>query len=40
MLKLNPSDRPTVEDIFAELVSISTDVGVDLKGPIIVRIRH
>ena len=39
MIKINPEERPTVDDVFAELVSLAADRNVDLKGPIIVSRR-
>ena len=35
MLKVNPTDRPNAEDVYAELVSIGTDRNVDLRAPIL-----
>lgn len=36
MLQVNPTTRPTVEDVHAELIALALDNNVDLKAPIMV----
>ena len=36
MLQVNPTVRPTVEDIHAELIALVEDNKVDMKAPIMV----
>ena len=36
MLQVNPDNRPSVEDIHAEIVALAADRQLDLKAPIMV----
>ena len=36
MLQVNPTTRPSVEDIHAELIALALDNTVDMKAPVVV----
>ena len=37
MLQVDPNQRPDLDGVYAELVSIAAENGVDLKSSVIVR---
>ena len=36
MLQVNPTTRPTVEDVHAELIALALDNNIDMKAPVVV----
>lgn len=36
MLKVIPNDRPDIDNVYAELVSMAADAGVDLTSSVLV----